>query len=67
MELVWEHKQLCFSYAYGYAYVERVTSENSKRKISGFVLLMFLLMLCVAAVFTYGYALVKIEIKGTRN
>ena len=67
MELVWEHKQFCFSYAYGYAYVELVTSENSKRKISGFVLLMFLLMLCVAAVFTYGYTLVKIEIKGTRN
>jgi len=36
-----------FSCAYAYAYVERVTSENCTRQIiiSGFVLLMFPLML----------------------
>ena len=34
-----------FSCAYGYAYVERVTSENCTRQMSGFVLLTFLLML----------------------
>jgi len=34
-----------FSCAYANAYVERVNSENCARQLSGFVLLMFLLML----------------------
>ena len=39
------NEQFRFSRAYVYAYVERVTSENCTRQISGFVLLMFPLML----------------------
>jgi len=46
---IWHIKILAktgrFSCAYVYAYVERVTSENCTRQISGFVLLMFPLML----------------------
>ena len=33
------------SFSCAYASVERVASENSSRQISGFILLMFLLML----------------------
>ena len=39
------NEQFRFSCAYAYAYVERVTSENCTRQISGFVLLVFPLML----------------------
>ena len=57
-----KNKHVCFSCAYAYAYVlmlmlMRKLSENSIRRMSGFVVLMFLLMLTLMSwVFSLAYA-----------
>ena len=39
-----KNKTVCCSCAYAYVYVEHVTSENSTRQISGFILMLLLML-----------------------